>query len=126
MSQKPRERIPEDRRLRSTADFARLKTRGQAYRGAHCLLVAEVRPGEPTRVAFVASRKGVGGAVQRNRARRRLREIVRRRWPRIAPEGVTMMFVAHRSALTAAHDDLVADVERLLVQAGAWRRGAAD
>jgi ribonuclease P protein component len=125
MSQKPRQRIPGDRRLRSPTDFARLKSRGRAYRGTHCLVVAEARPGEPTRVAFVASRRGVGGAVQRNRARRRMREIVRRRWPQVAPEGVTMMFVAYRSVLTAAHADLAADVERLLAQAGALRPGAS-
>jgi ribonuclease P protein component len=118
MSQKPAERIPGDRRLRSQADFARLKAGGRAYRGIHCLLVAETCPGEPTKVAFVASKKGVGGAVQRNRARRRLREIVRRRWPRVAREGTRMMFVAFRSALTAPHAELVADVERLLGAAG--------
>jgi len=46
---------------------------GRAIRGEHCLVVVLECPGEPRKVAFVASRKGVGGAVQRNRARRRLR-----------------------------------------------------
>jgi ribonuclease P protein component len=117
MTQEPGERIPRESRLRSTAEFARLKSRGRALRGVHCLVVVEPCPGEVAKIAFVASRKGVGGAVQRNRARRRLREIVRRLWPEVAPTGVHMMFVAFRTALTSSHAELRADVERLLRQA---------
>lgn len=119
MSPKAAERIPGERRLRSQREFAQLRERGKAHRGAHCLVVAELCPGEPTKVAFVASRKGVGDAVRRNRARRRLREIVRRRWPRIADQGFRMMFVAFRSVLVAPHPELERDVERVLVAAGA-------
>jgi ribonuclease P protein component len=100
-------------------DFVRLKARGRALRGKHCLVVVELCPGEPTQVAFVASKKGVGGAVERNRARRRLRELVRRRWPDIASQGIRMMFVAYRSTPTVEHRELAADVERLLADAGA-------
>jgi ribonuclease P protein component len=124
MTRETRERIPPGSRLRSAADFARLKSRGRALRGAHCLVVVEACPGETSKVAFVASRKGVGGAVQRNRARRRLREIVRRRWAGVPAAGVRMMFVAFRSVLTAAHTDLVVDVERLLAEAVAASGGA--
>ena len=112
-----RQRIPPARRLRSSAEFARLKAEGRAFRGEHCLVGALECPGEPRKVAFVASKKGVGGAVQRNRARRRLREIVRRQWPTLTREGVWMMFVAYRSTLTASHLALAADVERLLARA---------
>ena len=119
-----RERIPAGCRLRSVADFARVRSEGRAVRGTHCLAVV-VDAGEGvTRVAFVASRKAVGGAVQRNRARRRLREIVRRRWPRLRPHGVWLMFVAFRSTLTAPHDELVQDVERILTRAGALEASA--
>ena len=112
-----RESIPAAQRLRSAADFALLRAEGRAIRGEHCLLVTLARPAGPAKVAFVASRKGVGGAVQRNRARRRLREIVRRRWPPLAGRGLWLMFVAHRSALTAPHPALEADVKRLLALA---------
>ena len=114
-----RERIPKDRRLRSVADFARMRSEGRAVRGTHCLAVV-VDAGEgQTRLAFVASRRAVGGAVQRNRARRRLREIVRRLWPRLRPHGVWLMFVAFRSTLSAPHAELATDVERILIRAGA-------
>jgi ribonuclease P protein component len=119
-----RERIPAQNRLRLARDFDRLRAGGRVVRGAHCLAVTLACPGEPSKVAFVASRKGVGGAVQRNRARRRLREIVRRRWPAMRHEDQWLMFVAHRSALRASHEELAGDVERVLVQAGAMPRPA--
>ena len=113
------ERIDRAHRMRSSLEFAAVKREGRVVRGQHGLLLVADRPGEPTRVGFIASKKGVGGAVQRNRARRRLREIVRRRWPRMPETGRWLVLVAFRSCLTAPHPELVADVERLLVEAGA-------
>jgi len=112
------EKLPAHHRLTASADFAALRAEGVAFRGALCLLVTLARPGEPTRVGFVASKRGVGGAVERNRARRRLREIVRRRFTRVPETGWLLMFVAHRAAPTVAHQDLATDVERVMTAAG--------
>ena len=114
-----RSRLDSSRRLRAGHEFALVKTQAVPFRGRHCLLLALARPAEPTRVGFIASRKGVGGSVQRNRARRRLREIVRLRWPRVPETGYWLVFVAHRGALAAAHQDLANDVEHVLAAAGA-------
>ena len=113
------ERLSRDRRLRSSRDFLAVKSQGTAFRGNHCLLLALASPGEPTRVGFIASKRGVGGSVQRNRARRRLREIVRRRFPRLPETGYRLVLVAFRSALSTPHQDLASDVEHLLASAGA-------
>jgi ribonuclease P protein component len=113
------ERLHARHRLTAGADYAAVKSQGRAFRGAHCLLIVHAVPGEVTRVGFVASKRGVGGAVQRNRARRRLREIVRRRWPRVPHTGYLLMFVAYRSVPTVLHQDLATDVERVLAAAGA-------
>jgi len=113
------ERLGRNHRLRSPREFTLVKAAGRPLRGRHCLLLVLVQPGEPTRVGFIASKKGVGGAVQRNRARRRLREIVRRRWPRIPHAGYWLAFIASRGTLTASHQELASEVERLLVEAGA-------
>jgi len=118
MTTVPSERLHQRHRLTAANDFAALRSDGVAHRGAHCLVVALARPDEVTRVAFVASKRGVGGAVQRNRARRRLREIVRRRWSRLPEYGHLLMFVAYRTAPTAPHQDLASDVERVLTAAG--------
>jgi len=115
------ERLPLERRLRTGDDHAAVKEGGTAIRGRCCILVVLPRPGEPTRVGFVASRRSVGGAVERNRARRRLREIVRRRWPRIVDGGYWLEFIALAPVLAATHDKLATEVEHLLASAGALR-----
>lgn len=115
----PRERLKQENRLRSTLDFAFVKRCGRAFRGAHCLVLAAARPGEPTRFGFVTSRRAVGNAVQRNRARRRLREIVRRRWPRIPASGHWIMVIAYRTAVSASHQELASELEHLLASCGA-------
>lgn len=115
------ERLPADRRLRTSDEHAAIKAGGTAVRGKCCILVVLPRPGEVTKLGFVASRRSVGGAVQRNRARRRLREIVRRRWPRIVSVGYWLEFIALKPVLFAAHDALATEVEHLLASAGALR-----
>ena len=113
----PDEKLARRHRLTTGTDYAAVKANGRAYRGEHCLVVALEMAGEPTRIGFVASKKGVGGAVQRNRARRRLREIVRRRWARVPESGFLLMMVAFRSAIRVPHQDLATDVERVLAAA---------
>jgi ribonuclease P protein component len=113
------ERLGRFHRLRSSLEIAEVKASGRVFRGDLCLLLVLARPGVPTRVGFIASKKGVGGAVERNRARRRLREILRRRWPRIPLTGYWILVVAHRGATTALHQELASDLERLLATAGA-------
>ena len=119
MSVEHPERIRRDQRMRASADFTRLKAEGKPYRGPLCVLVTLPVPGERTRVAFIASRRSVGGAVQRNRARRRMREVVRRRWPRVARVGLLILFVATRRVLTAPAAELAAEIERLMTTSGA-------
>lgn len=68
----------------------------------------------PARVAFVAGRK-VGGAVQRNRAKRRLRGAVR---SVELPSGVDLVVVARPQALAAPADVLAREL-------GAVTNGAA-
>lgn len=85
------------RTLRTRSQFQRLYTQGKKAVG-HYLVAFADEPTEneaPSTVAFVASRK-VGGAVQRNRAKRLLREAYARVAPDLRPH--TMVFVARRSA----------------------------
>ena len=112
-------RYDSTQRVRTSKEYAEVKERGVAMRGTHCLLLALAKPAEPTRVGFITSKKGVGNAVQRNRARRRLREIVRMRWERVPATGYWLVLIARRTAGTALHQDLADDVERVLAAAGA-------
>jgi len=113
------ERLLPANRLTRPRDFVRVRGQGMAYRGRFCLLLVLAEAGERSRVGFIASRKGVGGAVQRNRSRRRLREIVRRRWARVPAEGYLLVFVASHRVLDAPHQALATEVELLLAHAGA-------
>ena len=119
MSDRPSERLLPANRLTRGRDFARVRGDGMAYRGRCCLLLVLSAAGEASRVGFIASKRGVGGSVQRNRARRRLREIVRRRWTRVPAQGYLLVFVASRLTLSAPHQALATDVETLLAHAGA-------
>jgi ribonuclease P protein component len=113
------ERLGREHRLRASRDFKAVQTEGTPYRGKFCILLVLARPGESTRFGFITSRRSVGNAVCRNRARRRLREIVRRRFPRMPRSGFAFVLIAHREALTATHQELATDVERLFARAGA-------
>ena len=63
--------------LRCSRDFQKVYRNGRRYDGA--LMTAFVLPNKlpQNRFGITASRKGVGNAVQRNRARRLLRETFR-------------------------------------------------
>ena len=117
MSIRHPERLGREARLHNSREFGAVQTGGTLFRGRCALLLVLPRPGEPTRVGFVASKRGVGNSVQRNRARRRLREIVRRRWPRITPEGFWFVLIASRAALDAPHERIASEVESLLASA---------
>ena len=119
MTEQPSERLLPANRLKRGRDFARVRNQGTAYRGRFCLLLALAAAGETSRAGFIASKRGVGGAVERNRARRRLREIVRRRWVRVPRDGYLLVFIASRRALEASHQELATEVETLLAHAGA-------
>lgn len=72
--------------------------------------LAETDGEEPPRIGFVVSR-AVGGAVVRNRVRRRLRHLAREWIPRLAP-GSLLVIRALPAAATASSETLRADLER--------------
>lgn len=77
-------------------------------------------PREGLRVGFTASRK-VGIAVERNRARRRLRAAVDRLMPLHAAPGHDYVLVARGATAGRPFAELLGDLERALRNLGAWR-----
>jgi len=74
------------------------------------LLVRDRKDGDPQmRLGFTVTKK-IGGAVVRNRARRRLREALRRVLPGPARPGHDYVVVARRAALAQPFAELVADL----------------
>jgi ribonuclease P protein component len=101
----PRLRFSRAARLGWTAEFARVRAEGRSVHGKFMVLtVLRLAAAEPSRAGFITSRR-VGGAVQRNRVRRRLREIVRADRPRVEP-GFWFTLVARAAAAKASFANL--------------------
>lgn len=115
--------LPSRHRLRRSAELKRVREGGRRWHHPLVtLLVYTPPPGEnpvpPSRFAFVAGRK-VGGAVQRNQMKRRLREVVRRQLPHLRP-GSDCIIIALPAATQATFADLEAGLTAILTRAGLW------
>ena len=76
-----RARFTASMRLLRHADFERVYKKGRRHFAAHMTVFYLLRErGDGLRVGFTVGRV-LGGAVERNRIKRRLRESVRLRWP---------------------------------------------
>ncbi|MEU0369376.1 ribonuclease P protein component [Streptomyces sp. NPDC006283] len=113
--------LPTENRLRRREDFATAVRRGR--RAGRPLLVVHLRsgttdphaPGEstsPTCAGFVVS-KAVGGAVVRNKVKRRLRHLMRDRLSELPP-GSLVVVRALPGAGDAEHDQLARDLDAAL------------
>lgn len=102
-------------RLRSRERFREVRQQGKSRKDRLAILVFLPNELPYSRFGFTASRR-VGNAVQRNRARRLLRESIRLRLDRIAP-GWDMVFIARPPIVKATFHEVDASCERLLRQA---------
>ncbi len=104
-------------RLRQSRDVQRVYDKGSSWR--HPLLVLIVRPNELgySRVGVTASRS-VGNAVQRNRAKRLLREAARHLYPEFETAGLDVMLIARPKLVTAREADVEEALAKLLKHAG--------
>jgi ribonuclease P protein component len=102
-------RFPKSARLSRASEFARLRREGHSFHGKLIVLsVLNVAPDTETRIGLITSRR-VGGAVVRNRVRRRLREIIRAVRPQLR-HGLHLVIVARAAAAKADFALLQADV----------------
>jgi ribonuclease P protein component len=104
--------------MRSPEEFKRVMRSGRRAGGAtlsgHLLTAAVglVPEDASPKVGFVVSR-AVGSAVVRNRVKRRLRELMRRRLASL-PGGCLLVVRAHPAAAGARQADLAADLDLVL------------
>ncbi len=112
MADRLRHRKPH--RVRRGADFRRAYAQGR-WAGNHALAVYVVENGLGwSRVGLSVGRR-VGKAIQRNRLRRRLREVFRLMRPTL-PSGLDIIFVA-RGLPQANYHDLARRVTKLVAKA---------
>jgi len=108
--------LPKTRRLVLTSQFARVREEGQNIRGR--LLILGFLRTERTggfQAGFVTSKR-IGGAVVRNRLRRRLREVVRTQQGRLR-EGFWFVVIARPAAARATYRALKDEWLRLAERA---------
>ena len=105
-------------RLTRSTDFQRVRRNGKTY--AHPLVVLVTAPNElsQARIGIVTGR-ALGGAVERNRVKRRLRACLSQRAERVAC-GWDLVFLARKPLGGAGFQDLCAAVDLVLKKAGIW------
>jgi ribonuclease P protein component len=110
--------LPARARLRQSRGFKAVYGRGRSYVTDLIVVYMLPRPGGTrVRFGFTAGKK-VGGAVQRNRAKRLMRESARALISRISGSA-DIIVVARRAIEGRAFADICADLEKLLSKAGA-------
>jgi len=111
--------LPAGHRLRASSDFAATFRGPRGARAGSTLIVvhanqADARAGQPPRVGFVVS-KAVGGAVVRNRTKRRLRALMAARVAGV-PAGTDLVIRANPLAAQANSESLAAELDVLLAK----------
>ncbi len=107
-SGRPRRRFPRGSRLLRHADFQRVYKDGRRHFAAHMTVFYLFRAEGGARVGFTVGR-ALGGAVVRNRMKRRLREAVRNHLAALAVP-VDVVINPKKSLLTAEFAALLGEV----------------
>ena len=116
---RPDESLAKDQRIARSAEFQAVMSTGSRGVGKHLVAFwSAARTGSPSRVGVVASRK-VGGAVQRSRAKRLLREVYRR--APVRPLG-DVVLIARRGIGAAPWDGLVREYRAAMRRAMRTKR----
>lgn len=106
--------------LKEKKEFDLVFREGRRQMGRGLSLAYRTRTDGGPRAAFVAGR-AVGGAVERNRQRRRLREACRILWPLIRDSSADVVFLAQADIVKASFAELTTEMEKLLRRAGILR-----
>ncbi len=108
-------------RLKNAREFRRVREQGRATGTALLTLGWATNDLPFCRCGYAVGRR-VGGAVTRNRVKRRLREIIRLELKagHIAP-GYDLVLIARPGSAQATYQQLAADVTHLLQRAQLWR-----
>jgi ribonuclease P protein component len=107
-------------RLRQRADFLAAKSGIKSTATAFVLQARKRIDNGPARLGFTVSKK-VGNAVERNRVRRRLREIVRVAGSNRIRTGHDYVLIGRRAALKVPFARIAADFEGALQRVHAGR-----
>jgi ribonuclease P protein component len=112
-------------RLKKRAEFLACAQAPSCARGAVVVQARDRGDDAPlVRAGFTATKR-IGGAVDRNRAKRRMREAARLLLPQFARPGVDYVFIARGGVTRRPWDRLLDDVKSALIRLAAERDGRA-
>ncbi len=102
--------------IKKRRDFLAMRSAAKAHAPSF-LMLARANPenGPLSRLGLTVTKK-LGGAVIRNRIRRRLRAAAREVFPQNAASGTDYVLVARRAAYDRKYDALLDDMKRALLR----------
>lgn len=108
-------RMPKIERMKVRAEFLKAAKAPYQARGAVVVQARDRGDADTMRAGFTATKK-IGGAVERNRAKRRLREAARALLPLHGLPGHDYVFVARATTLERDWAGLLDDVKAALIR----------
>lgn len=103
--------IPSNFRLKKKSEFKRIFDAGISYPGKYIVLVI-LKSSDKKKIGFIASKK-VGNAVERNRARRLMREVIRLNISHII-DGAQIICIARATIKGASYTNVEKAILQLL------------
>ena len=111
-------RLPKDSRLRKSAEFRRVYAEGKRFDGRFMTVFVLPSKTESHKLGITASKKGIGKAFERNRAKRLLREAFRLTDGELdaLKSRYDWVFNARRSLLEVKVEAVIADLRQVITQ----------
>ena len=107
--------------LRRPPQFRQVYREGTRIVSKHAVVIyREVDDNTGPHFGFVASKR-VGGAVQRNRAKRLLRAVVRQNIDQFQRRDLWVVLVARSGILESNYEDILRDLKRIMIDEGLIR-----
>lgn len=105
-------------RLTGRSVLEEVKKEGTLYQAdSFGVLVRKRTENKPSRFAFIVSTKISKAAVERNKAKRKLREAVKQKINKVA-DGYDVLFLTKRNTLDRKSKDITREVEKVFKESG--------
>lgn len=114
---------PKINTIKKNSDFQQVFEKGHSINGRYLVVYFLHNQFEDQRFGFCVGRK-LGPAVERNRVKRRLREVIRgvdrlkKAGSQLKESGFDIVLVARKPILTAQYQDIIKDYEHILLKTG--------